>query len=143
MNSNRVGRMAIILAAVSVLATVALYSFALVPLLLLGVVAVTPSRPVFHGALGVFLAIAVVRIALVHRLAPHEQAFLRFWVHAPFFIFLVACTLGSVPILIAVSAGQSLGWSPGIVSWVVRVIGLGVLVSSSLFVHAPWRRHTT
>ena len=133
--------MAVLLAAASVLATAGVYSVALIPLLLSGAVALSPGRAVAYGALGIFLAVTVVRSVLVARLAPHEQAFVRFWVHAPFFTFLVASVLGALPILLTVSVGPGLGWSPGTVSWVVRAVGLTVLVLSAPLVRALWHRH--
>jgi hypothetical protein len=139
-NSHRVSRLAVILAVASVVATAGVYSLALVPLLLSGAVAVTPSRPVAYLTLAIFLTITIVRSVLVHRLPPTEQAFLRFWVHAPFFTLLVASVLGSLPILLALSAGPAFGWSAGIISWVVRAIGLTVLVLAALFVRGLWLR---
>jgi hypothetical protein len=140
-NSHRMSQLAVTLAVASVAATAALYSLALVPLLLSGVVAFTPGRPVAYAVFGIFLGITVVRGVLLHRLPPHEQAFLRFWVHAPFFTFLVASVLGSLPILLALSAGSALGWSPGTMSWVVRAIGLTVALIAALLVRALWHRH--
>jgi hypothetical protein len=140
-NSHRMSRLAVALAVASVVATAALYSLALVPLLLSGVVAVTPSRPVVYAVFSIFLGITVVRGVLVHRLPPNEQAYLRFWVHAPFFTFLVASVLGSLPILLALSAGPALGWSPGTMLWVVRAIGLTVAVLAALLVRALWHCH--
>jgi len=138
---NHIGRTAVVLAVASVVATVGVYSLGLVPLLFSGALAITTSRPVVFGILAVFFGITVVRTVLVHRLAPHEQAFVRFWVHAPFFTFLIACTVGSLLILLALSTGPRLGWSPSTVSWVVRAIGLIVLVLSALFMQTLSRRH--
>ena len=139
-NSHRTSRLAVVLAVASVVATAGVYSLALVPLLLSGAVTLASSRPVAYGALAIFLGVTIVRSVLVHRLPLKEQAFLRFWVHAPFFTLLVASVLGALPILLALSAGPGLGWSPGTVSWVVRAVGLAVLVLAALFVRALWLR---
>jgi hypothetical protein len=133
--------LAVVLAVASVIAIAGVYSLALVPLLLSGVVALSASRAVAYIAVGILLAVTIVRSVLVVRLAPHEQAFVRFWVHAPFFTLIVASVLGALPILLAVSAGPGLGWSPGTVAWVVRAVGLTVLVLSTLFVRVLWHRH--
>jgi hypothetical protein len=139
--ANPIGRTAVVLATSSLLATGSLYLLLLVPLLVTGRVANAATFPLVLGALAAILAVTLARIALVHRLAPHEQAFLRFWVHAPYFTFLFACTLAAVPMLLAFAAGPALGWSPSTLGWVLRAIALVVLVLSVLFLLVLWRRH--
>jgi hypothetical protein len=140
-SANPVGRTAVVLAAASVSATMGVYSLALIPLLFTGKVTITSNLPFVLGVLVVFLGVTLARVTIEHRLTPHEQAFLLFWVHAPYFTFLVACTLGALPLLLAFSAGPALGWSASTLSWVVRAIGLVVLVLSGLFVLVLWHRH--
>jgi len=139
--TTRIRQRAVALAALSILAIAGVYSLALIPLFVPSLSPIVFSTPVLYSALGAFLAVTLARTVLMHRLAPDEQAFLGFWVHTPYFTLLIAVTLGSLPALLVVIAGPSLGWSPDTVVVVLRGIAAWVLVSSVLLVRVLWHRH--
>ena len=115
---------------------------ALVPLFFPSLSPVVFGTPVLYGALGAFLAVTVARNVLMHRLAPDEQAFLRFWVHAPYFTLLIASTLGALPVLFAITVGPRLGWSPDTLAFVLRGTAAAVIVLSVLMVRVLWQRRS-
>lgn len=138
--TTRIRQRAVALAALSILAILGVYSLGLVPLLFPSLSPVVLRTPVLFSALGALLAVTLTRSVLMHRLAPDEQAIVRFCVHAPYFALLIASTLGALPALFAITLGPRLGWSPATVAIVLRVTAAAAIVLSVGMVRVLWQR---
>jgi len=118
----------VVLAAASLAAPALFLGFMGFSVILRGSGSAPPA--VLYAVLGGWVASAIARGIVGHRLSSAEQAFVRFWSFAALFTLFVGLALGVLPLLLLHGFGVQL--APG----AVRAIVALVLVLSALVVRA-------
>jgi len=115
-------------------------AFLAIVLLPLVVPAATLPWAVGKALLAGWVATAIARGVLAHRLNPAEQIVIRFWALTPQITLVMATALGALPLLIVNSLASSFGWSSTSAQVGVRGVVLVVAAFAGLAVWSFWIR---
>ena len=136
---NRVGTLAIVLAALSALFPTLLLMLFLIPWFV--PIRIEPPPGLVYGLLAGWLLCALVRGVLSPKFTPLEQNVVQFWAFTLLFIQVFAGMLGAFPLLVLPALSDSLGWSFLRGSLYLCSTFLLILLCSVLIVWSLWRKH--